>query len=238
MEKIVYLLWKDAGEARQAFCDRLCTRLAPALLDLQPLGLQLNLVDDSVLPGEHMLIENSRPRWFAMVSLWLHTAIDRGPVEKVLGEAVNRFAGYLVTESSPLPNPNPGSVSGRKSDGFTHVVLLQKPPRLSYRDWIDIWHNSHTRIAIDTQSTFVYRQNVVVRPLTYAAPPYDAIIEESFPLAAMTDWQTFYDASGNPELFRQRQQEMMASCQRFIDFDKIDACSTSEYVYRSVGTAT
>ena len=63
----------------------------------------------------------------------------------------------------------------------------EQQPRLSYEQWLDIWHNSHTRVAIDTQSTFGYRQNVVVRPLTYLAPPIDAIIEENFPPAAMSD---------------------------------------------------
>jgi len=52
------------------------------------------------------------------------------------------------------------------------VVLLRKPPRLSHEQWLEIWLGSHTQVAIDTQSTFGYRQNVIVRPLTFAAPPY------------------------------------------------------------------
>ncbi len=70
-------------------------------------------------------------------------------------------------------------------------------------------------------------------PLTYAAPHYDAIIEEAFPEAAMTSWQAIYDAEGDEARFNRHQQAMIDSCTRFIDFDKIDACSTSEYVFKT-----
>ena len=112
-----------------------------------------------------------------------------------------------------------------------HVVFLTHPPRLSYDHWLDIWHNSHTQIAIDTQSTFGYRQNVIVRPLTYGAPPFDAIIEENFPAAAMESEQVFYEAEGDDEKYQKNAKAMMDSVMRFIDFDKIDIIPTSEYLF-------
>lgn len=232
MEKLIYLLWKPGDEPRGQFARRLTGETAGQLLALEPAGLQLNVVDESVRPAEHMLIENSRPRYYAMVSLWLHTALERQPYEQILQASATRIAGYLVTESCPLPNTTAIAGAGERTGGFSHVVLLRRPPRLSFSDWIAIWHGSHTQVAIDTQSTFFYRQNVVARALTYAAPPYDAIIEEGFPTAAMTSWEAFYDAEGDAGRFRRHQQAMLDSCVRFIDFDKIDACSTSEYVYR------
>ncbi|MFC2028232.1 hypothetical protein ACFLU3_06050 [Chloroflexota bacterium] len=86
---------------------------------------------------------------------------------------------------------------------------------------------------MDIQSTFGYKQNVIVRPLTYAAPPYDAIVEENFPAEAMTDPQVFFDAVGDDEKRQKHEQEMMESCMRFIDFDKLDRILMSEYVMKS-----
>ena len=77
-------------------------------------------------------------------------------------------------------------------------------------------------------------QNVVVRALTHAAPGYDAIVEERFPAAAMTDPHAFFDAVGDEEKFQRNVAEMMDSCGRFIDFDKIDVVPTSQYVVKAV----
>lgn len=233
MEKIIYLLWKDDRQSRSEFSQKILGDIVPKLEREDALGIQVNVVDDAIVPAEHMLIENSKPRYHAMISLWLETAIARVPIETLLWSEATRVCGYLVTESCPLPNKTQVVELGQRTPGFSHVVMLQRPPRLSYAEWIDIWHNSHTQLAIDTQSTFLYRQNVVVRSLTYAAPHYDAIIEEAFPEAAMTDWQAFYDAEGDEERFNKHQQAMIESVSRFIDFDKIDACSTSEYIFKT-----
>ena len=92
-----------------------------------------------------------------------------------------------------------------------------------------MWQGSHTQVAIDTQSTFGYRQNVIVRALTYAAPHYRAIIEENFPAAAMTSPHAFYDAVGDDARYKANLKAMIDSCARFIDMDRIDVVPTSEY---------
>jgi hypothetical protein len=52
--------------------------------------------------------------------------------------------------------------------------------------------------AIEMQSTFGYVRNEVVRALTPDAPPWDAIVEENFPIGALHDPAVFYDAVGDP----------------------------------------
>ncbi|MBP1685510.1 MAG: hypothetical protein H6Q33_1653, partial [Deltaproteobacteria bacterium] len=106
------------------------------------------------------------------------------------------------------------------------------PPRLRYEHWRDLWLDGHTPIGIETQSNFGYRQNIVVRRLTYGAPPCDGIVEENFPAAAMTSPHAFYDAVGDEARYQARLQRMMESCHRFIDFDKIDVIIASEYVMK------
>ena len=51
--------------------------------------------------------------------------------------------------------------------------------------------------------------------------------------AAMTSLEAFYDAVGDKAKLRANQTRMVESCQRFIDFDKIDVIPTSEYVLRA-----
>ena len=86
-----------------------------------------------------------------------------------------------------------------------------------------------TPVAIETQSTFEYRQNVVVRALTPGARPYDAIVEECFPPQAMDNPQAFFDAVGDEQKFQRNLDRMMASVGRFLDLGTIDVLATSQY---------
>ena len=233
MEKVMYPVWKYETDSSADFKQKLLGKVSEQLIGLGVHRLRINVVDEDVAPADPIRIENTKPPISGMISLWVDTAISRQPVEEVIKNAVARSAGYLVTESEPIVNTEYVVADGQRTPGMSQVVFLQKPPRLSYQHWLETWLGSHTQVAIETQSTFGYRQNVIVRPLTYAAPPYDAIVEENFPEAAMTDRMVFFDSVGDAEKFKQRQQAMMASCVRFIDFDKIDCIPTSEYVMKS-----
>lgn len=228
----MYLLWKNPDEVRDDFANRLREETVPALLELELPQLQLNTVDETIRPAEVMLQVHTKPRPYGVVSVWLNAAHqDKGAVEEVLEKTALRIAGYLVTESVPIVNSKHPVESGERMPGFSQVVLLGRPPRLAQQDWLAVWQGSHTQIAIDTQATFLYVQNVIVRPVTYAAPHYDAIVEEGFPEAAMTSWEAFYDASDDADRFQSNQKKMIESCVRFIDFDKIDAFSSSRYCW-------
>ena len=233
MEKLAYILWKDSDKPRADFAAGLLQDTAPALLALDEVRhLQLNLVDEAVRPGEEMLQCNTLPRMHAVFWVWLDSAFRRAPVEQLLARAVPRMAGYLLTESMPLVNTEHRAGLGERTPGFCQVTYLQKPPRLAREDWLKVWLESHTQVAIDTQSTFLYVQNVVARPLSYNAPHFDAIVEEGFPEAALTSWAAFYDAENDEEKFKKRQKAMIDSCVRFIDFDRLDVSLTSQYVLR------
>jgi hypothetical protein len=230
MEKILYPVWKDSALEADAFRDQLLQRLAPSLLEVGVRGLRLSVVDSDVDAAAGLRQENSRPVMDAMLSVWLDSSVYRQPVEAAIAARVSRMAGYLVTESAPLVT---NTAQGQRTPGMAQVVFLQRPRRLSEQQWLEIWHGSHTQVAIDTQSTFGYRQNVVVRPMTYAAPPFDAIIEENFPAEAMSSQHAFYGVETDAEL-QTNLQAMIDSVVRFIDFDKIDVVPTSEYVIKAL----
>lgn len=235
MEKVIYIVWRDSQAGPEEFARRLRTTLADKLLTLGARGLQINVADAAVLPAAGLRQVNTRPQMEALVSVWMDSAIDslRQPFDQAIEAVAGRMAGYLVTESQPIRNMRFPAAPGERTPGFAQLAFLKRPPRLTPQAWLDTWHNHHTQVAIDTQDNFLYVQNVVVRPLTHAAPAYDAIVEECFPDAAMTDPQAFFDATGDEEKFQRNLQAMMESCQRFIDFDKIDVVPTSQYIVRA-----
>ena len=98
--------------------------------------------------------------------------------------------------------------------------------------WLTRWHRDHTQVAIDTQSTFGYVQNYVVRALTPDAPVINAIVEELFPVEAVGSLHAFFGAADDDDL-RHRMEQMVASTAAFGANVDIDAVPTSRYVFRT-----
>jgi hypothetical protein len=227
VEKLIYAIWKGAEDIN-LFNERL---LGPVRVKLAALGadrLQFNVVDDSVARGAALRQENLRPGPTALASFWLNSAHLRRPFEQALEEVAPRIAGYAVTESTVLPISD-AAPDGARTRGFSQIALIQKPARLTIDAYLDIWLGSHTKVGVETQSNFYYCQNIVNRILTPGVPAFASIVEECFPLDAMIDPKIFYDAAGDPVKFQERLDRMMASCARFIDFDKIDVMITSAF---------
>jgi len=229
MEKIMYPMWKLASDSPEAFRERLLGSVARGLVEAGARHVRVSVVDADVATAAPLRIESTRPPFEALLSLWVDTAVWRERYEAVFRDQVSRYHAYLVCESAPIPHEGRMPTDGTRVEGMCQVVFLQKPPRLAYEEWITVWQGSHTQVAIDTQSTFGYRQNVIVRALSYAAPAYTAIIEENFPAAAMSSQHAFYDAVGDDAKYKANLKAMMDSCARFIDMDRIDCVPTSEY---------
>jgi hypothetical protein len=237
MEKVIYVLWRDAQTPPDQWSRTVRAQLADKLLTLGAHGVQINLADDDVEPAAALRQVNTRPGIEGIAAVWIDSAnaMFRQPFDDAVRAIVPHTAAYLVTESQPIRNTRFPAKPGERTAGFAQLAFLKRPPRLAHEAWLDVWHNHHTKVAIDTQDNFVYVQNVVVRALTHAAPGYDAIVEECFPAAAMTDPHAFFDAVGDEAKFQRNVDEMMDSCARFIDFDKIDVVPTSQYVVKALG---
>lgn len=231
MEKVIYALWRADRTERAAFIERLHGELAPRLVALGALGAQLN-VADAAADGAAPTVQALPTPMDAFVSVWLDSANDglRKPFDAAVAAVCGSYAGWLVTESRPMRNTRFLPAPGERTPGFAQVALFRRPPRIEREAWLDVWLGSHTQIAIDTQDTFLYVQNVVTRALTVDAPAYDAIVEEGFPPEAVGNLHAFYNAVGDEDRFRSNVAAMRASCQRFIDMDKIDVVQTSQYV--------
>ena len=234
MEKLLYPVWKDNSLTGDEFRDHLLRQLMPDLARLEAVhGLRLAVVDSAVAGAAGRRMESHAPLPDAVLSLWVDFAGAARFWEPLIDAQVSRRVGYLVAEAEPLvAQQQHPSAPGERVYGMCHVVFMSRPAQLDADDWLAIWKDSHTQVAIDTQSTFGYRQNVVVRRLTADTIPCDAVVEENFPPEAMTSDHAFYATGGDDAVLRQNMAAMMASCTRFIDFEKIDVIPMSEYVIK------
>lgn len=229
MEKLVMPVWRPEGTTGDEFRDTLLALAAEQLCELPAVrALRLAVADSAVSPADNKRMASFGELPDGVVSAWVDTVTHAESLQHLLERVVSKSAAYLVTESEQLVNSE--SVDGRgRFPGFCQVVFLQRPDRLSEQAWLDIWQGSHTGIAIATQSTFGYRQNVIVRALAAGSAPYSAMIEENFPDQAMTSDHAFYGAPDD-ETLQANLTAMMESCARFIDFDRIDVIPMSEYL--------
>ncbi|MDT0406845.1 hypothetical protein, partial [Streptomyces edwardsiae] len=146
----------------------------------------------------------------------------------LLGCECDSLAAYLVTESVPMAVP-PTAV-GERTDGLANIALLRRPADLDQALWLHRWHLDHTSVAIETQATFGYVQNRVLRSVL-GDSRVDALVEELFPMAAMTDPHAFYGSGGDDAELRRRLGLMVESVTRFGAHTNLDSVPTSRYVY-------
>jgi hypothetical protein len=229
VEKVVVLL-RDA-ERDDAWCSQLRGRVADEILALGVQGLSVNVRDDAVR-GSLMTLTTLDPPVQAVISLWTQQSYGKqiGDAIALLDKECDQLAAYLVTESVPLAPP--AAEPGQRTTGFANIALLRRPDRLDEDTWLARWHLDHTAVAIETQATFGYTQNAVVRPLTPGAPPIAGIVEELFPAEGVTDLRAFFGAANDDDL-RDRLDRMIASTSAFGANENVDTVPTSRYVLRT-----
>jgi hypothetical protein len=188
--------------------------------------LQLNVDDEHVVPA--MRIPTSEEPIGAIVSVWTSGSVE--PVVEVLDRVGSRVAGWEVEERRPIDPPE--RWDGGRGDGLANVALLRRPDELSREEWLHRWLVDHTPIAITTQATFGYLQNVVVAPVTPDAPPVSALVEELFPIEGMTDMHAFYGSGGDAAELDARLTRLMTSVARFGADRDLDLVPSSRYLYR------
>lgn len=230
MEKVVTALWRPEGMTKQAFADVVLTEAAPRLMELGAVGLAVCVEDDAV-DGEALRMNPQPPPKAGIASYWLECSEDRGPLEDVLAAVTERIASFLVVESRPMVAPDRGRPPGERSPGMVQVTGIVAKHGLPYEEFIRIWQQEQRPCAVETQSTFQYVRNEIVRRLSGEAPPWAAIVEESFPLEAMHDPHVFFDAVGDDERLTANITRMVETVSRMLEIDQTDVTITSEYVF-------
>jgi hypothetical protein len=229
MEKVIVLL-RDA-ERDDRWCSRLRGSVADEVLALGVPGLTVNVRDDAVR-ASLMTLTTLEPPVVGIVSIWVQQCYGDQAREAIqlLSAQCRSVAAYLVTESTPLV-PSATEL-GQRTTGLANVALLRRPHDPERETWLARWQLDHTTVAIETQATFGYTQNVVWRALTPDAPAIDGIVEELFPAEAITDLRAFFGAAADADL-ADRMNRMIASTSAFGANEHIDTVPTSRYVLRT-----
>jgi hypothetical protein len=160
----------------------------------------------------------------AFVTVWTENASSALAVLAGLGDGPHV---YRVTEHRRLDPP--AVPDGERADALANIAVLRRPDGMSRAEYLDYWLVQHTPIAIRTQATFGYIQNVVKQALAESAPVIPAFIEELFPMAAMTDSHAFYGSGGDDEELSRRFTALMTSVARFGAASGLDLVPTSRY---------
>ena len=222
--KLVYALW-DADVPALRSPDLRATLAAAGAL-----RLQVNVDDEPVAAA--MRIPAGPEPIGAFVSLWVDST-DAVPVlTAALTPLAGALAGWEVEERRPIDPPE--QWDGSRLDGLANIAVLRRPDELDVDEWRHRWLVDHTPVAIATQGTFGYLQNVVVEAVTdlpEGVAPVAALVEELFPTAGITDIHAFYGSGGDDAELSERMTRMMDSISRFGADRGLDLVPTSRYLY-------
>lgn len=229
MEKLDYLLWRDEGVAITEYRSLLLEQAAPAIAAMGGIrGLTVYLADTDVEIPEPTLLMGRAGELAAVVSLWLDSYDDRGPVEDALAAVSGSVDGYLVTESVPQPRDSRGWPDGRQSPGITHFTWFPKPDRLTDAEFYRGWHEIHTPASTVLHPLrWSYTRDAVVRSVTPGSAPVGAIVFETFrELTDYTDPDRLY---GSPEALA----ETMDHLPLYADFEDLNSRPLHEVIVKS-----
>ncbi|MCA9509419.1 MAG: EthD domain-containing protein [Myxococcota bacterium] len=229
MEKLVYALWKPTGAGPDAYRDALLHELVPALARAGAVATKVSVADSAVAAGAKLRIDGGLAPKDALVTFWLEQSQDVAPCDALLAAHAAERAGWLVVESRPLVSEVVAAAPGARTPGFSLCTCVAKREGLSHAEFLDVWYGVHRACAIETQSTFSYVRNEIVRAVTPGAPPFTAIVEEGFPIEALDDPAVFYDAEGDPARLRANAKRMLETCERFLDLARVSSHPMSQY---------
>ncbi len=210
--------------------------LRSALAGVGVSRLQVNVDDEPVAAA--MRISTGAAPVEAVVSAWTTAEpADASAVSAVLTSltSATAVAGWEVEERRPIDPPE--TWDGTRVDALANIAVLRRPAELDVAEWRHRWLVDHTPVAIATQGTFGYLQNVVVAPVTDPADlpegfaPVAALVEELFPSAGITDLHAFFGSGGDDAELADRMTRMMTSVARFGADRDLDLVPTSRYLY-------
>jgi hypothetical protein len=189
--------------------------------------LQVNVDDEAVAAA--MRIPTFDQPIGAIVSVWLADGADPAALSALVGKVAEQHHGYRIDERRPIDPPE--SWDGTRADTLANVAVLRRPDELTQEEWLHRWLVDHTPIAMATQATFGYLQNVVVEPVTDDAPFISAFVEELFPSEAIADMHAFYGSGGDDAELNDRLTRLMASVARIGADHDLDLVPSSRYLY-------
>ncbi|HUH38814.1 MAG TPA: hypothetical protein VL027_12800 [Spongiibacteraceae bacterium] len=227
MEKIIYLLGREAGADMTACRDWLINAAVPAALQAGAYSVVLNVadIDEPVRAESPQRIAGSWEQLGGALHLWFDTLEARAPVEAMLEDRLPWVHGYLVTESIPQKCERSWK-SGERRPGVTQFTAHAKPENIDDAEFYHNWQVRHSAISFQLHPLrWSYERNAVARIMTPGAPPHRSIVLEHFrELRDFTDEGRYFGEQSVVE-------EMFAELAGFCDVSTMLTGPMSEYVF-------
>ena len=159
MNKVMIITWSDCAKD-DAYLRRLhlLSEITKARSSIRTVRLAIS---DSGVNDAISRQMGRTPLPNLLTSIWSESLDDALEVCEEWKQASDKNSIFGVSEKEPLPNKKHPAKVGQRVHGFCQVAFLQRPERLMKEEWLSIWQQSHTQVAIKTQSTFAYRQNLI-----------------------------------------------------------------------------
>jgi hypothetical protein len=185
--------------------------------------LQVNIADAPVEAG--FRVSTLDPPADAVVVLT--GDVDCRQMEEALRERADVVRGWWTEVETPIPPPD--SPQGERLDALAAVAILRRPAGIAEDEWLRIWREEHTPLALEVQASLGYVQHRVVDTAVEGSPDVAAVVEEHFPMAAVTDQHAFYGTGGDQDELDRRVTAMAQSIRRFGADRALDVLPTSRY---------
>lgn len=232
--KIVAVL-KGGPTDRTARRVLLTEQLGPALLALDAMRLGITVADEAAdVPGPNPFGKADLP--VALVNLYTKAPAD--PLIACLAEHFQVHA-YAVEETIPTTwGDNPHAAprdwpDGVKAPGVVAVSLLERRPDLDLDTFVQRWHGRMSPVSARIQPRTRYVRNLVVQALTPGAPPWQAIVEESWPTPGHVTNPFLFYGSKNPVRMLWQMGEILAAVAAITRPWRVRTFMASEWWIRS-----
>ncbi len=158
---------------------------------------------------------NQPPAILGLLNLWTETTTS---IE--LSRLLDISHSSVVTEHVVMPYKDQKGITA--IEGSLQVATFKFNQQHSHHEHLNYWRNEHAAIACDLQTTLAYTQNYV------AADNIDAVVEELFPVAALTNPLLYFAAKDKQQL-KNNMATLIASSNKFIDMSSLNVSHLQAY---------
>ncbi len=155
---------------------------------------------------------------FSETAIDWQRAID---IAKQMGAEVHWCKG-----TTPLTPP---LNSGETFSGTIQLCCFERREGLSDEALEQIWFTEHVQVAIDTQNTLGYRQNLVLRS---SHERLDGIVEEHFPIEAANSLTAFFTDGDDEAKMMSNIHVLTESSERVLDLERSSVIHMTEHRLR------
>lgn len=223
MEKEIYLIGGTANESYPAFRERMLNAAGDVAADLHPAALHITLTETP--PPQWSVIPFKKGKIAAVSLLRTESGLPAG---RLTGEPGFRSASR-VTEALPVAY-TPAWPAGTVTPGICLLTLFRKKEGITYEQFLDRWHNSHTPLSLRIHPLWHYNRNVVTETIAAAEIPWGGIVEEHF--RNRSDLLNPFRFFGPLHVIIPHMIEVYRDTRSFLDYSTIEPWLVREYILR------